>query len=195
MARAHRIGQTSNVVVYRLVTRGTYEQRMLEIAGKKMALDTAVLGDLAQDGGGGGDKGKVSKMGGMNAKEIDELLRYGAYNMFQENDEEEKKKDQMLREQDIDDILQRASTVVHDEEGEEGDALSKVSFCISEKDREVDLNAEDFWEKVLPEFKTLDSLKQDLNEVFNLIYSFSFSFSFLFFLLSLSEIYLFFILF
>ena len=161
MARAHRIGQTNNVVVYRLVTRGTYEQRMLEIAGKKMALDTAVLGNM-------GGQGK--KEPDMSANDMDQLLRYGAYHLFQENDEEEKKRDQMLQEEDIDAILKRASTVVHREEGEGGgngggSTMSRMSFCLSEKDAEVDLNADDFWEKVLPEYKTLDSLKQDLNEV------------------------------
>lgn len=35
-ARAHRIGQERAVHVYRLVTRGTYEERMLERAMKKV---------------------------------------------------------------------------------------------------------------------------------------------------------------
>ena len=99
---------------------------------------------------------------------MDQLLRYGAYHLFQENDEEEKQRDQMLQEEDIDEILKRASTVVHRDENEGasgGNKLSKMPFCLSEKDVEVDLNADDFWEKVLPEYKTLESLKQDLNDV------------------------------
>ena len=173
MARAHRIGQTNNVVVYRLITKGTYEQKMLEIAGKKMALDTAVLG------------GEQSSKDDLGADEVDALLRYGAYHLFQENenDEEEKKKDQVLQEEDIDEILKRASTVVHkdEESASGGSGFSKISFCVSEKDADIDLNAEDFWERVLPDFKNLDALKQDLTEVsLPLFLLFSF-FSFLFF--------------
>jgi hypothetical protein len=157
MARAHRIGQTQNVVVYRLVTKGTYEQRMLEIAGKKMALDTAVLG-------GAKSSGSKNKMGGLNASQIDELLRYGAYHVFNTNDDEEQA-DRIMQEENIDEILKRCSTIIHNEEGEAESSISKVSFSVSEKDRGVDFNDENFWEKVLPEFKTLDSLKQDLTEV------------------------------
>ncbi len=42
-ARCHRIGQTSNVKVYRLVTHNTYERHMLDIASKKLVLDQLVL--------------------------------------------------------------------------------------------------------------------------------------------------------
>ena len=171
MARAHRIGQTNNVVVYRLITKGTYEQKMLEIAGKKMALDTAVLG---------GEQGNSKD--DLGADEVDALLRYGAYHLFQENenDEDEKKKDQMLQEEDIDEILNRAATIVHKEEesGSGGSGLSRISFCVSEKDAEVDLNADDFWERVLPDFKNLETLKQDMAEVFFLFF-FLFFFNFI----------------
>lgn len=43
MARIHRIGQTQDVTVYRLVTRGTVEETIVEVASKKMGewwLDT-----------------------------------------------------------------------------------------------------------------------------------------------------------
>jgi SWI/SNF-related matrix-associated actin-dependent regulator of chromatin subfamily A member 5 len=45
MARVHRIGQTKTVHVYRLVTEGTVEQRILERAEKKLYLDKVVLRD------------------------------------------------------------------------------------------------------------------------------------------------------
>ena len=47
-ARAHRIGQTREVTVYRLVTNGTYEQRLYERACQKLSLDHALL----SNGGG-----------------------------------------------------------------------------------------------------------------------------------------------
>ncbi|GFR44724.1 hypothetical protein Agub_g6049, partial [Astrephomene gubernaculifera] len=43
--RAHRLGQTRPVVVYRLITRGTVDSNIQAIAERKLALDAAVLGD------------------------------------------------------------------------------------------------------------------------------------------------------
>ena len=49
MARVHRIGQTKKVHVYRLVTRGTVEERMIQRAEKKLYLDQMVnRGSTAQ---------------------------------------------------------------------------------------------------------------------------------------------------
>ena len=42
MARVHRIGQTKTVHVYRLITRGTVEERMIQRAEKKLYLDSMV---------------------------------------------------------------------------------------------------------------------------------------------------------
>ena len=44
MARCHRIGQTKEVKVYRLVTKAAYEQSLFETSSKKYGLDEAVLG-------------------------------------------------------------------------------------------------------------------------------------------------------
>lgn len=38
-ARCHRIGQTKEVKVYRLVTEGTVEERILQIAGRLLVDD------------------------------------------------------------------------------------------------------------------------------------------------------------
>ena len=45
MARCHRIGQTKTVKVFRLVTRNTYEQALVEIANRKLGLERALNGD------------------------------------------------------------------------------------------------------------------------------------------------------
>jgi chromodomain-helicase-DNA-binding protein 7 len=60
MARCHRIGQTKEVKVYRLVTKATYEQSLFETSAKKYGLDEAVLG--GGDVGEGSDK-KSAKVG------------------------------------------------------------------------------------------------------------------------------------
>jgi SNF2 family DNA or RNA helicase len=43
-ARAHRIGQTRPVLVYRLVAAGSIEERLLALQQRKSALAEAVLG-------------------------------------------------------------------------------------------------------------------------------------------------------
>ena len=43
--RAHRLGQTRPVTVYRLVTADTVDERIVSIAEKKLDLDAAILSD------------------------------------------------------------------------------------------------------------------------------------------------------
>ena len=63
--RAHRIGQTRPVVVYRLATRGTVEQTLLEKADGKRRLEKLVI-----------RKGKFKSLkGGGGADDMDELAR------------------------------------------------------------------------------------------------------------------------
>ena len=42
-ARAHRIGQRNKVMIYRLVTRQTVEERLLQVAKSKMVLEHLVV--------------------------------------------------------------------------------------------------------------------------------------------------------
>ncbi|WMV41943.1 hypothetical protein MTR67_035328 [Solanum verrucosum] len=46
MARAHRLGQTNKVMIFRLITRGTIEERMMQMTKKKMILEHLVVGRL-----------------------------------------------------------------------------------------------------------------------------------------------------
>lgn len=45
-SRCHRIGQTRDVKIFRLITRNTYEKYMLEIASKKLGLERAILSNM-----------------------------------------------------------------------------------------------------------------------------------------------------
>ncbi|MCB1742894.1 MAG: DEAD/DEAH box helicase, partial [Gammaproteobacteria bacterium] len=41
--RAHRIGQSRNVMVYRLVAQGTVEEKILQLQSRKKALADAII--------------------------------------------------------------------------------------------------------------------------------------------------------
>jgi len=47
--RAYRIGQTRDVIVVKLVTRGTVEEHMLRLGRTKLALDEAVAGENSNE--------------------------------------------------------------------------------------------------------------------------------------------------
>ncbi|KAJ4948483.1 hypothetical protein JOQ06_020017, partial [Pogonophryne albipinna] len=78
-ARCHRVGQSKAVKVYRLITRN-YEREMLDKASLKLGLDRAVLQSMS-----GNNNGPVQQF---SMKEIEDLLRKGAYAaIMDENDE------------------------------------------------------------------------------------------------------------
>src|SRR5690606_22863300 len=114
-ARCHRIGQTKEVKVYRLITRNTYERIMFERTSKKLGLDQAVLDNInftdPAAAAKRGSKEDMEKVG----KEIDALLKYGAYDLVREDEND---KNNTMNEDDIDKILERSSTLVrYDEKG------------------------------------------------------------------------------
>ncbi|KAL1640469.1 putative ATPase [Diplodia intermedia] len=62
--RAHRIGQTRNVLVYRLATRGTVESALLDAAEGKRRLEKLVIrkGGLTRNGNNGGGREDVEEL-------------------------------------------------------------------------------------------------------------------------------------
>ena len=74
--------------VYRLLTRKTYEMHMFHRASLKLGLDRAVLQHMRNENE---QKGALTSSGSkmvMQTKEIDELLKRGAYDIFREDDSE-----------------------------------------------------------------------------------------------------------
>lgn len=75
--RAHRIGQTRPVIVYRLATKGTIEQTLLEKADGKRRLEKLVIqkGKFRSllGGGGGGGGSSANKKGTTAPTDTDEL--------------------------------------------------------------------------------------------------------------------------
>ncbi|KAL7487630.1 hypothetical protein ACHAW6_013214 [Cyclotella cf. meneghiniana] len=155
MARAHRIGQTRSVRVYRLLTAKTYEMHMFHSASLKLGLDRAVLAHQRQNVEETSSKRKSKAEREEQAKEIDELLKKGAYDVFREDDDKEA---QQFMETDIDQLLEQSSRKVTYGETATSSlssglgSFSKASFVASTGDgdgKDVDLDDPDFWAKAV----------------------------------------------
>ncbi|KAF7817290.1 CHD3-type chromatin-remodeling factor PICKLE isoform X1 [Senna tora] len=114
MARAHRLGQTNKVMIYRLITRGSIEERMMQMTKKKMVLEHLVVGRL--------------KAQNINQEELDDIIRYGSKELFaDENDEAGKSRQIHYDDAAIDRLLDREQ--IDDEEAtmdEEEDGFLKA---------------------------------------------------------------------
>ncbi|XP_054798276.1 CHD3-type chromatin-remodeling factor PICKLE isoform X2 [Prosopis cineraria] len=111
MARAHRLGQTNKVLIYRLITRGTIEERMMQMTKKKMVLEHLVVGRL--------------KAQNINQEELDDIIRYGSKELFaDENDEAGKSRQIHYDDSSIDRLLDREQVGVEeailDDEDDDG---------------------------------------------------------------------------
>ncbi|KAF8523184.1 SNF2 family DNA-dependent ATPase [Hysterangium stoloniferum] len=89
MDRAHRIGQTKQVYVFRLITENSVEERMLERAAQKLRLDQLVI----QQG-----HTKITKA--TNKEELLDIIHHGAEKIVNSNDD-------LLVNADIDEIIHR----------------------------------------------------------------------------------------
>ncbi|KAK7746356.1 chromatin remodeling complex Adenosinetriphosphatase [Cytospora paraplurivora] len=74
MDRAHRIGQTKQVVVYRFVTDNAIEEKVLERAAQKLRLDQLVI----QQG-----RAQIAAKAAANKDELLSMIQHGAETVFQ----------------------------------------------------------------------------------------------------------------
>ncbi|CAJ1082732.1 chromodomain-helicase-DNA-binding protein 4a isoform X1 [Xyrichtys novacula] len=157
-SRAHRIGQNRKVMIYRFVTKASVEERITQVAKKKMMLTHLVV-----------RPGLGSKTGSMSKQELDDILKFGTEELFKDEGEGENKEedssvvihyddkaiDRLLdRNQDATDDTELQSMneylssfkvaqyVVKDEEEEE----EEVQREIIKQEESVD---PDYWEKLL----------------------------------------------
>jgi chromodomain-helicase-DNA-binding protein 7 len=136
-ARCHRIGQSKAVKVYRLICRNTYEREMFDKASLKLGLDRAVLQSMNSSKAGNLENKDFSK------KEIEDLLRKGAYGALMEDDNA----GDSFCEEDIEQILKRRTqTIIIESEGK-GSTFSKASFASSSNRSDIEVDDPNFWEK------------------------------------------------
>lgn len=156
MARAHRLGQTSKVMIYRLVSRGTIEERMMQLTKKKMILEHLVVG-------------RLTKANNVNQEELDDIIRYGSKELF-DDDEDEAGKSRQIHYDDaaIDRLLDRDQVdeeeYLEDEEDDEflkgfkvanfeyideAKALAAKEEARRKAEAEAASNKANYWEELL----------------------------------------------
>ncbi len=141
-ARCHRIGQTRDVMIYRLITSRSFEQEMFDRASRKLGLEQAVLGTFGQDN----EEDKPSQ------KEMEQLLKKGAYALL--DDENDEIGNQFCAD-DIENILAKRTRtrVVEGTKtaswlNKQGLVVSKSKFTSESGTADLDVDDPDFWLKV-----------------------------------------------
>merc|ERR1711871_381889 len=171
MARCHRIGQTKDVKIYRLITRRSFEAEMFEAASKKLGLEQAVLGTAefgAEQQQTPADNNKDSKI---DAGEMEQLLREGAYALLTEENDSELRE---FCEQDIDQLLAARSHKIIVEGNKQTSSwlnkkrkagrTRKANFGLADDEVNIDVNDPNFWTKVLPDLVTPEMMICRLKE-------------------------------
>ncbi|XP_076276684.1 chromodomain-helicase-DNA-binding protein 1 isoform X4 [Lasioglossum baleicum] len=155
-ARAHRIGQKNQVNIYRLVTKNSVEEEIVERAKQKMVLDHLVIQRMDTTGRTVLDKKNAGTNNNpFNKEDLNAILKFGAEDLFK--DEEDGDEEPTC---DIDEILRRAET--RDEGpatvGDELLSAFKVaSFAAFEEESEPVSQANDNddeskdWAEIIPE--------------------------------------------
>ncbi|KAH0488146.1 MAG: uncharacterized protein KVP18_001238 [Porospora cf. gigantea A] len=138
-ARAHRIGQEKEVKVYRLITTRTYEAEMFARASRKLGLNTAVF-HRGAFGGEGPSPREITP----NCREIENLLKKGAYYLLDSQASQE------FQESNISDILSKKTRLVRYQLCGGSSTFAKTSFK-SDQTGDIPIDDPDFWKKLLAE--------------------------------------------
>ena len=164
-ARAHRIGQKNQVSVYRLVTKNSVEEDIVERAKRKMVLDHLIIQRMDTTGRTVLNRNDVpsSTTTPFKKEELAAILKFGAEELFKEAEEDDEEP-----QVDIDDILNRAETREADQTTMGDELLSQfkvVSFDNLEEDDpppsvQVDDTGKE-WDAIIPEGEILKIEEQE----------------------------------
>ncbi|XP_025021490.1 chromodomain-helicase-DNA-binding protein 3 isoform X3 [Python bivittatus] len=155
-SRAHRIGQANKVMIYRFVTRASVEERITQVAKRKMMLTHLVV-----------RPGLGSKSGSMSKQELDDILKFGTEELFKdENEGENKEEDSSVIHYDneaIARLLDRNQDATDDADvqnmNEYLSSFKVAQYVVREEDKIEEIEREiikqeenvdpDYWEKLL----------------------------------------------
>ncbi|UYV68737.1 CHD5 [Cordylochernes scorpioides] len=150
-SRAHRIGQANKVMIYRFVTRASVEERITQVAKKKMMLTHLVV----RPGMGSRSNQTMSK------QELDDILRFGTEDLFKD---EESKTEETIHYDDkaIEELLDRTKEGIEQKElwaNEYLGSFKVAAYVTKEADepepeteilkQEVESADPAYWEKLL----------------------------------------------
>ncbi|KAN0080601.1 PHD/FYVE-zinc-finger like domain containing protein [Elaphomyces granulatus] len=142
LSRAHRIGQQKKVLVFQLMTRGSAEEKIMQIGKKKMALDHVLIQQInAED----------------EVLDLESILRHGAEALFDDDETGDIHYDT----DSVDKLLDR-SHIENTQTADDGSAESQFSFArvwannkstLEDRlgDSEASTPKNTVWEKILSE--------------------------------------------
>jgi len=150
-SRAHRIGQTNKVMIYRFVTRNSVEERVTQVAKKKMMLTHLVV------------RPGMGKGGSFSKQELDDIIRFGTEELFKDDENKDGKDDAIhYTDEAIRDLLDRSKEGIEQKENWANEYLSsfKVADYVVKEGDEEDVDTEvikqeaentdpAYWEKLL----------------------------------------------
>uniref|UniRef100_A0A8C2GFN9 Chromodomain helicase DNA binding protein 3 n=1 Tax=Cyprinus carpio TaxID=7962 RepID=A0A8C2GFN9_CYPCA len=153
-SRAHRIGQANKVMIYRFVTRASVEERITQVAKRKMMLTHLVV-----------RPGLGSKAGSMSKQELDDILKFGTEELFKDEIEgDNKDDDSSVIHYDnvaIERLLDRSQDATDDSDmqnmNEYLSSFKVAQYTVREDDKEIEREIikqeenvdPDYWEKLL----------------------------------------------
>uniref|UniRef100_A0A8C2JW32 Chromodomain helicase DNA binding protein 5 n=1 Tax=Cyprinus carpio TaxID=7962 RepID=A0A8C2JW32_CYPCA len=155
-SRAHRIGQNKKVMIYRFVTRASVEERITQVAKRKMMLTHLVV-----------RPGLGSKTGSMSKQELDDILKFGTEELFKDDVEAARTMEEgsVIHYDDnaISKLLDRSQDATEDTEiqnmNEYLSSFKVAQYVVREEDGEEEVQREiikqeenvdpDYWEKLL----------------------------------------------
>lgn len=159
IARAHRIGQTKKVRVYKLMIKGSCEEKIYAIGNQKLGLDSLIIQRLEP----------VAE-----TEDLTDILQFGARSIFEDDSP-----DHIYSSSEIDSLLSLADQDLVNN-GEKKKTGGEAAFTqahvwgrvrtqqeINEesKDGEAqDGNQKDFWESVLKESRENEAAKGELKK-------------------------------
>ena len=152
MARAHRIGQVKPVSVYRLVSKETIEEEILERARNKLMLEfLTIQRGLTDKDMQARRAAHVGEPGSSN--EISRILKKRGQKMFEQTDNQKK-----LEELDLDAVLEKAEDYkIEQPDGTDADGGEEFLRSFDFVDVKVD---EMSWDEIIPREK-LEEIKAE----------------------------------
>uniref|UniRef100_A0A8C4I5R2 Chromodomain helicase DNA binding protein 3 n=1 Tax=Dicentrarchus labrax TaxID=13489 RepID=A0A8C4I5R2_DICLA len=152
-SRAHRIGQANKVMIYRFVTRASVEERITQVAKRKMMLTHLVV-----------RPGLGSKAGSMSKQELDDILKFGTEELFKDEGEGEDEGSVIHYDSTaIERLLDRSQDATDDSDvqnmNEYLSSFKVAQYMVREEDKIEEIEREiikqeenvdpDYWEKLL----------------------------------------------